>query len=452
MKLRRFLIIFTLCGAAAFAEELALKIPPLKFVHRTLANGLEVYAVEEHTTPTVAILVWYHTGSKDDPAKRSGFAHLFEHMMFKGTKNTAPETLDRLTEDVGGMNNAFTSDDVTVYHEVVPSHHLERLLWAEADRMGSLIVDEKNFRSEREVVKQEYLQSVEAAPYGRFEEEVLKRSFQVHPYKRTTIGSIPDLNAASLEDVRRFFSAYYRPDNATLVVVGDFDPGQLNAWVDKYFGLLPKPSEPIIRVSIKEPAREKAQKMTMRDAAVPLPAFAVTFMAPDLRSEEALPLELAVEMLAGGESSRLHRVLVYEKELAQSAEGMADLREDLGLLIFKVVLATGKRLGEVESACFAEFDHLRTAPPSEAELAKAKHRLLTKRLLDRETNLGKGLALGQAAVLLHDPVRVDADLARLQAITAEEVHAATAKVLAENNRLVLEVVPEKAKEEKKKKQ
>jgi len=419
----------------------AFDVPELNFTHRTLENGLAVYAIEEHATPTVAILVWYHVGSKDDPPKRSGFAHLFEHMMFKGTKNTAPETLDRLTEDVGGMNNAFTSDDVTVYHEVVPSHHLERLLWAEADRMGSLIVDDKNFRSEREVVKQEYRQSVDAEPYGRFGEEVLKRSFAVHPYKRTTIGSIPDLDAATLPDVHRFFASHYRPDNATLVVAGDFEPAQLNAWIDQYFAPLEKPSAPLRRVAVKEPPRKKEQRATMRDAAVPLPAFAATFLAPNGRSSDALPLELAVEMLASGESSRLHRMLVYEKGLAQSVEGEADLREDLGLVTFKVVLASGQTTKEVEEVFLSELARFVDTPPSAEELAKAKNRLLSHELRERETNQGKGMALGEAAVLLGDAARVNTDVARLMAITAEEVHEAVKPLLVPQNRLVLEVLP-----------
>jgi len=441
VKKRVRAIVQSVCCSIALAAQAAPDVPELRFTHRTLPNGLAVYAVEEHATPTVAILVWYHVGSKDDPPKRSGFAHLFEHMMFKGTKNTAPETLDRLTEDVGGMNNAFTSDDVTVYHEVVPSHHLERLLWAEADRMGSLIVDDKNFRSEREVVKQEYLQSVDAEPYGRFEEEVLKRSFAVHPYKRTTIGSIADLNAATLADVRRFFASYYRPDNATVIVVGDFEPAQLDAWIDQYFAPLEKPSSPVRRVTVQEPPRKKEQRATMQDAAVPLPAFAATFLAPNARSDEAIPLELAVEMLAGGESSRLHRSLVYEKGLAQSVDATADFREDLGLLTFKVVLASGRKLQEVEAACFAEFDRLAAEPPQPAELLKAKNRLLSGLLHERETNQGKGLALGRAAVLLGDANRVNTDLTRLQAVTADEVHAALSNVLVPRNRLVLEVLP-----------
>jgi zinc protease len=172
------------------------RVAPIVFRERTLANGLRVISARDKTTPTVAIQVWYHVGSKDDPPGRSGFAHLFEHLMFKRTRNMKDEMLDRLTEDVGGENNAYTSDDVTVYHEVVPSNYLQTLLWAEADRMSGLIVDDKNFKSERDVVKEEYRQSVLAPPYGKLGPLIAENSFAVHPYKRDTIGNIADLNAA----------------------------------------------------------------------------------------------------------------------------------------------------------------------------------------------------------------------------------------------------------------
>src|SRR6266403_1723628 len=208
------------------------KMPQIKFRERTLANGLRVLSVVDKSSPTVAINVWYHVGSKDDPDQRSGFAHLFEHIMFKSTKNMKSEMMDRLTEDVGGFNNAFTADDVTVYFEVVPSNYLETLIWAEADRLSGLTVDEPNFKSERAVVEEEYRQSVLAPPYGRFEYLLQQKSFFQHPYKRPTIGSFEDLDAASLKNVQDFHTTYYRPDNATLVVVGDFEPKQLNVWVD----------------------------------------------------------------------------------------------------------------------------------------------------------------------------------------------------------------------------
>ena len=435
----RLLLLPFLAMTVRGAEPVA--IPKMEFTHRTLANGLEVYAAPDHGTPTVAINVWYHVGSKDDPAGRSGFAHLFEHIMFKGTKHMKPEMIDRLTEDVGGFNNAYTADDVTVYYEVVPSNHLERLLWAEAERMATLNVDEKNFRSEREVVKQEYLQRVEAEPYGRFGEEIIKKSFAEHPYKRPTIGNIPELNAATIEDVRAFHATYYRPDNATLVVVGDFEPAQFDGWVDKYFGLVAKPAAPVPRVTVKEPARMKEQRLTEYDAQVPLPAVAVTYLGPAARSEDALAFEIAQEILAGGESSRLYQRLVYEKALAQSVEFQADLREDLGLLTFQVVLASGKKVADAERALFAEIEKIAAQPVTDAELAKAKNRLLTARLHERETCEGKATALAHAVLVLGDATRVNTDLARLQSVTAGDVQRVVRAAFTEPNRLVLEWLP-----------
>src|SRR6266508_5829376 len=207
------------------------KLPRVEFRERTLSNGLRVLSVVDKSSPTVAINVWYHVGSKDDPDQRSGFAHLFEHIMFKSTKNMKSEMMDRLTEDVGGSNNAFTQDDVTVYYEIVPSNYLETLLWAEADRLSGLTVDEPNFKSERSVVEEEYRQSYLAPPYGMLEYLIEQQSFTTHPYKRPTIGSIEDLEAASLENVRAFHQTFYRPDNATLVLVGDFEQKEVDTWV-----------------------------------------------------------------------------------------------------------------------------------------------------------------------------------------------------------------------------
>src|SRR5687767_12606513 len=232
--LRRTAVFLILCalafaaGAPPRRASAQTRVPPINFKERTLPNGLVVYTAQERSSPTVAIQVWYKVGSKDDPDRRSGFAHLFEHMMFKSTKNMKDEMMDRLTEDVGGSNNASTWDDFTNYYEDVPSNYLETLLWAEADRMASLTVDEKNFKSERDVVKEEFRSRILAPPYGRLFYAIEKYSFLVHPYRRPGIGSIEELDASTLGDVRSFHSTFYRPDNATLVVVGDFDQKQLD--------------------------------------------------------------------------------------------------------------------------------------------------------------------------------------------------------------------------------
>src|ERR1051325_800052 len=214
-RLALFLLPLALAGAVfAAAPAKKLVVPPIHLQHRTLANGLETYAVEDHSSPTVAIHVWYRVGSKNDPQGRSGFAHLFEHLMFKSTAHMPVEMMDRLTEDVGGYNNASTRDDATEYHEVVPSNYLETLLWAEGDRMASLNVNEENFKSERDVVKEEYRFRVLSPPYGRLFTALEKDSWSVNPYKRPGIGNIEELDAATLADVQAFHKTFYRPDNA----------------------------------------------------------------------------------------------------------------------------------------------------------------------------------------------------------------------------------------------
>ena len=431
-------------GSAWGAER---SVQPLLFTDRILKNGVRVIALEDHTAPLAAIQVWYRVGSKDDPAGRSGFAHLFEHMMFKSTRRMPNETLDRLTEDVGGENNAFTSDDVTVYHETVPSNHLQRLIWAEAERLSSLQVDTANFQTERDVVKEEFRQSVLAKPYGEFDLWVQKASFSTHPYKRPTIGNIEELDASSLDEVRDFHAAFYRPDNAVLVVVGDFVPQELQRWVDEYFGAIPRPDSAIPRVVVKEPAREKEQTLRSESPKIPLPALAVTYLGPAITSEQAPVLQILQQALSGGDSSRLHQSLIYSQELAQSAEFNADLRTDLGLLTFQVVLASAVPVEKARAALLAEIEKIATAPISPLELKTAKNQLLAERLAERETVAGKASALGQAATLRGDPALVNSDVASLEAVTAEQVQAVAREWFTKKNRLVLESLPSPGKEE-----
>jgi len=436
------LLISSVCATDSIAQ---VAMPRINFQQKTLPNGMRVLSAVDHSSPTVAIQVWYHVGSKDDPPGRSGFAHLFEHIMFKATKNMKSEMMDRLTEDVGGFNNAFTNPDVTVYYEVVPSNYLETLLWAEADRLSGLTVDEPNFKSERSVVEEEYRQSYLAPPYGMLEYLIEQQSFTTHPYKRPTIGSIEDLEAAALENVRAFHETFYRPDNATLVVVGDFDPKQLDAWVARYLAPIPKPAIPLPRVNIKEPERTAERRITHYAANVPLPAIALTYLTPSEKSPDAEPLQVAATILAQGESSRLYRSLIYDQQIAQSADATPDLREDASVFYFNVVLASGKKPEDVERALLAEITKIQDAPVSAAELDKAKNQLVTNELRQRETSNGKALALGSAAVLLGDPNRVNTDLARLQAVTAADVQRVMKKYFTPANLLVIYYLPEAAK-------
>ncbi|HEX6622363.1 MAG TPA: pitrilysin family protein, partial [Pyrinomonadaceae bacterium] len=439
--LRQCTALVLLCGAlaAGLAPSAAAqtKVPPINFKERALANGMKVYTVQDKSSPTVSIQVWYKVGSKDDPEGRSGFAHLFEHLMFKSTKNMKDEMMDRLTEDVGGWNNASTWDDFTNYYEVVPSNYLETLLWAEADRMGSLNVNDKNFPSERDVVKEEFRSRILAPPYGRFLYSIEKNSYTTHPYRRPGIGSIENLDAATLEDVRAFHKTFYRPDNATLVVVGDFEQKQLDTWIDKYFGRVPKPGTPLPRVTAKEPARTAEKRFDETGPNVPLPAVAITYLAPPVVSDDAYAIRVAESILSAGESSRLYQSLVYKQQVAQAAWVTADLREDNGLVYFASILASGKQPAEAERALLAELKLMQDTPVSKAELDKAVNQLVTNQLRERETNNGKADAIGRAAVLMGDASRVNSDISKLQAVTAADVQRVMKKYFNDTNRVVI---------------
>jgi zinc protease len=427
-------------GAALSAPATApvLKTAPIAYAERVLPNGLQIITAESHASPTVAVQVWYHVGARDDPEGRSGFAHLFEHLMFKSTRYLKSEQFDRLTEDVGGENNAYTGDDATVYHEVVPSNHLEVLLWAEAERMSNLAVDQANFASERAVVEEEYRQRVLASPYGRFYNAISPSSYLVHPYKRPGIGSIEDLDAATLADVVAFHRTYYRPDNATLVVTGDFEPAQLQAWIDKYLGAVARPATALPRVTADEPAWPADRVSRVEGPKVPLPAVALSWLAPPLGSPDGAALRVLAALLGGGDSSRLNQALVYRRQIANEAGFEADLRVGPGLLTAYAIAAGGKTLAALQAALLAETQRLARQAPSGAELDKVKTQILTQALVHRETPLGLGEALAEAAVLEGDAAQADRQLGALQAVTAADVQRVARRYLVGAHHATLE--------------
>jgi zinc protease len=440
----------TALAPAAVAQEAAsqsragqTQVPPIAFKQRTLANGMKVFSSLDRATPNVSVQVWYGVGSKDDPQGRSGFAHLFEHMMFKATRNMPAETIDRMTEDVGGFNNASTWDDFTNYYEVVPANHLERLLWVEAERMSSLVIDEAVFKSERDVVKEEFRQNYLATPYGRlFGLYLPQATYQAHPYKRPGIGNIEELDAATIDDVRAFHQTWYRPDNASLIVVGNFDEAKLNAWVDRYFGGLKRPAAPMPRVTVKEPPRTQPGVFDGYGPNVPLPAVAITWKGPNAAHRDAAALTVLDAILSGGKSSRLYNSLVYEKQIAAEAMSNADLPQDPGMIMVGAVMASGHTIQEGEAALLAEVKRLRDAPPTAAELAEAKNELIADKLRERETIDGRGFALGYALQLTGDPARANTELADLQAVTAADVQRVARKYLTDAGRMTVRYRPE----------
>jgi zinc protease len=434
---------FALIGTAAHAQ---IRVPPIDFHERVLANGLKVITSLDRTTPNVTVQVWYGVGAKNDPPGRSGFAHLFEHMMFKATRDMPPEYMDRLTEDVGGMNNAFTQDDTTAFFEVIPAADLQRLLWAEGERMSSLVVDKANFDSERQVVEEELRQRVLASPYGRlFYQDLAADSFAAHPYRRSPIGSIENLDAASLDDVQRFHATYYRPDDATLVVVGNYDPAQLDAWIGKYLAPLQNPPAPLPRVTTAEPPRTGPKTVTEYGPDVPLPAVAISWLAPDAASHDAAALQVLDAILTAGKSSRLYDSLVYDKQMAAQTFSSADLRGQLGIFYVGAIVAAGHTPDEVEQALRAQVGMLRDQPVSAQELDLAKTQLLTNEIRQRETIDGRANELGAAQVIEGSAAKANTDLDDLAKVTAADVERVARTYLPDGLRVVIRYLPESQK-------
>lgn len=434
----------TALAAQTTAVVPTLAVPPIQYQQRTLPNGLQVLSVEDHSSPTVSVQMWYHVGSKDDPHNRSGFAHLFEHIMFKSTRNMKPEQMDRMTEDVGGYNNASTGSDITNYYEMVPSNHLQRLLWAEAERLSNLKVDDANFKSERAVVQEEYRQSVLANPYGKLYNALDPASYKVHPYKRPTIGNIAELQAATLADVVAFHDTFYRPDNVTLIVAGDFNQKQLDGWVNDYFSGIAKPKAAIPKVTTVEPARTADARETLTSETAPLPAIAMTWLIPPAADGDIVPLQVAAALLSQGESSRLNQSLVYRSQIAQSADAQVDARVGPGLFTLVAVMASGHPTGEAEKMLLDEVRKLAGDAIPAAELDKVKTQLLTRELIQRQTAEGKAFALGSAVLQEGDAARANSDLAALQTVTSADVQRVLKRYVLDAHRVTIDYQPAKA--------
>ncbi|MCV2353752.1 insulinase family protein [Paucibacter sp. B2R-40] len=424
-------------GAQASPTPLA----PLNLQRRFLANGLEVIALP---TPgaSVSVQVWYRVGGKDDPVGRSGFAHLFEHMMFKSTRHMANEQFDRMTEDVGGSNNAFTTEDSTTYHCVVPANHLAPILWAEAERMSNLTVDQANFDSERAVVKEEYRQNVLSEPYGQLFNAVPSFGYQTHPYRRPVSGNIEELDAATLADVSEFHANYYRPDNAVLIVAGAFDARQLDDAVNQYFGSIPRPNRPIPRNTVLETRRIRDQTHRLPGKHAPLPATLLIWQGPRADSPDAVVWQIAQALLSLGESSRLAEALVYRDQVAQSVGFEAQLNAEAGLLVAHAMAAPGHAAASLATPLTREVQRLAEEPIAERELAKVKTQLMTAALIKRQTVQGLAELVGMAAMLRFDAAAATRDLDALQAVSAADVQRVVRRDVQQAARVTLLYEPQ----------
>jgi zinc protease len=422
------------------ATHAAVRPPKLDYTTTTLANGMNVVFLEDHSTPIVHLQMWYHVGSKNERAGRTGFAHFFEHMMFKGSKNVDPEGHPSYISSVGGQSNASTNEDATVFWETVPSQYLPLILWLESDRLASLRIDEKAFKNEREVVKEERRMRIENQPYGRLQEIIADQSFQVHPYKHPVIGSMKDLDAASVEDVREFFATYYVPNNCTAVLVGDFDAKQALALVTQYLGRIPRSEKPVPREIPKEPPQTREKRVVLQED-WPLPAVVVAHHITYDGDPDSYPLHIASKVLSDGQSSRIHRSLVYEKRLALAAFGGANIIEDPNLFFTVAIVQPGHTTDEAIDALIGELDRLRREPISAAELQQAKNQFTRDYILGRETDQNKADVLGHAAVIHNDLKTADAEFDIFQGLTTEDVQRVATKYFTPENRMVLTIMP-----------
>jgi zinc protease len=414
--------------------------PKLNYTMTTLPNGLEVVMLEDHSTPVIQAEIWYHVGSKNEKPGKTGFAHLFEHMMFKGSKNVEPEGHPSWISSVGGQSNAQTNEDVTIFWQTFPAQYLPLVLWLEADRMATLRIDEDVFKTEREVVKEERRMRVENQPYGRLNEIIYDHAFTVHPYKHPTIGSMKDLEAASIQDVREFFATYYVPNNATLVMVGDFDSKEALSLVHQYLGRVPKSDRPVPRDIPQEPPQKKEKRVTVEES-WPLPAVVVSHHIPEDGHPDAYPLHIASKVLSDGQSSRIQRKLIYEQRIALAAFGGGNIIEDPNLFYAVAIVNPGRTHEEATRSLIEELDKLRNEPITDAELQQAKNQFARDYIFSRESNKDKASQLGHAAVIHDDITTADGEFDIFMGITAEDVQRVAKKYFTPENRMILTVLP-----------
>jgi zinc protease len=430
----------------AAAKPAPLEVPELKFEKYKLDNGLEVILSEDHRLPMVAVNLWYHVGPANELPGRTGFAHLFEHMMFEGSKHVASSAHNRYLEAAGASDiNGSTDFDRTNYYETLPSNQLELALWLESDRMGYLPdkLDQTNLSNQQDVVRNERRQSVENAPYGVVEEGLFHQLFpNGHPYYGEVIGSHADIQAAKLEDVRNFFKLYYAPNNASLAIVGDFEPEKARELVEKYFGPL-KRGEEVPKIKAHTPPITSERRATIQDN-VQLPRVYMGWLTSPIFKPGDAEADLAATILGGGKSSRLYKKLVYDKQIAQDVTARQQSLILGSVFEVQVTAKAGVKPEDLEKAINAELEAFRKSGPTAAELTRARNVIESRIIAGLET-LGGG---GGVADLLNSynhylgtPDFLAADIARYENSTSESIQAFAQGQLGGNQRAVVYGAP-----------
>ena len=419
--------------------------PTVRFTDERLANGLRLIIAEDHLAPVVAVCIWYAVGSKNEVPGKTGFAHLFEHVMFQGSRHVAKTEHMGLVQAAGGTLNGTTWLDRTNYFETMPSHQLELALWLEADRMATLLdaLNQENLDNQRDVVKNEKRSSYDNRPYGEWSNKLQAHLFPPeHPYHHPTIGSMEDLDAASLEDVAAFFRTYYAPNNAVLAIAGDVDPAQARAWVERYFGgIAANPKIPPLG-DMTVPAILGAESREIVEDQVPLPRHYFGFRAPRFGDPRLEALEVACQILAGGKGSRLYRRLVREERIAQDVAFFAlGFVGGASIAAGEATVRPGVDPDVVERAFEEELERLGREPVTADELARARALIETYELEALQRVDERADRLAMFATLLDDPDLINRQLDRYLSVTPAEIQAVAAEVFRPDNRVVLTYMP-----------
>lgn len=436
--MRRALALVFLLANTAYAQKLSMDVKKAK-----LDNGLRVVMSVEHATPTVAVDVVYDVGGRNEQRGRSGFAHLFEHMMFQGSRNVARGDHFKLVMGHGGSLNGTTNEDRTNYFEMLPRSELPLALWLEADRMKTLDITKFNFENQVKVVEEEYRMRVENVPYRPASIRLQQMIFEGYwPYEHSAIGTMADLEAAQLDWVRAFHDMYYAPNNAVLAIAGDFDPDEAMALVKRFFGdAKPLPVIPKFDPGTV-PAQKSPREAIMEDLHAKFPAILFGWATPPNRTKEHYAIELAARILTDGESSRLYRILIREKALAGEVwigtdgyRGPADYVEGI------VKLSKGAKVGDVQKVIDAEIASLAASGPTDAEMQKAKTRLRSDVIFGLQSNFARAQKLAEFELYWGDAGLLQGEIDKYLAITKEDVRKAVATIMTHERRSRIEVKP-----------
>ena len=412
----------------------------VKFTEHKLKNGLRVILSEDHSAPTYSISVVYNAGSRDEHAGRTGFAHLFEHMMFQGSENVGKGEHFVLIENNGGGMNGSTNSDRTEYHETLPANQIDLGLYLEADRMRSLVINQANLDNQRETVKEERRQRYDNQPYGQTFDTLFETAYDSFPYKHSTIGSMDDLNAASVKDVSEFFKTYYAPNNAVLTLVGDFKSSEVLAKIEKYFANIPAQVPPP-SPDMTEPKQTAERRKTVEDPLAQIPRIDMAWKIPQGNTPDWYALYVLGEILSTGQSSRFYQTLVREKQVALQEGAGPFERRGPSLFIVDLLVAPGKDLKEVEKLVYDELDRVKDQLVTDSELQKIKMEVKRGKVEQLEGTLYRAQALGENAIFYNDPNVINTGNDRLLSVTKEQIQKVARTYLTDTNRTVLITMP-----------